>query len=305
MNIKTKRGFTLIELLVVIAIIAILIALLLPAVQQAREAARRTQCKNNLKQLGLSIHNYHDTHDIFPLCYGQGGYNTTNIGVSWITMVLPYFDQAPLYNTCRFGVPLSDPDNTKASQTVITALLCPSDPGSGSAGGNLPNRSNVNDTRAVSNYKGVAGNNWGWGGFTESDLVGQHAGQTDGLDRGNGILFRGANAAFRKNITLTSVKDGTSNTLMVGEALPDKCTHSWWWWFNGTTATCGVPLNYYQNNTFAATDWGRNYAFASEHEGGAQFSMADGAVRFVSENIDKSVYRGIASLRGGETIGEF
>ena len=103
---RHKTGFTLIELLVVIAIIAILIALLLPAVQQAREAARRTQCRNNLKQIGLALHNYHDNFNVItPLAYGDGGINaqTSNPTWAWSTMILPYMDQAPLYNQLNPG----------------------------------------------------------------------------------------------------------------------------------------------------------------------------------------------------------
>src|SRR6056297_4055498 len=125
-----KRGFTLIELLVVIAIIAVLVALLLPAVQQAREAARRSSCKNNLKQLGLALHNYHDTHGMFPINWGTGYDGTTNptssIQFSWMTYILPYIEESALYDTINFNEALDDPNNNAAASTVIDTYLCPS-----------------------------------------------------------------------------------------------------------------------------------------------------------------------------------
>jgi prepilin-type N-terminal cleavage/methylation domain-containing protein len=162
---RRPRGFTLIELLVVIAIIAVLIALLLPAVQQAREAARRTQCKNSLKQIGLGLHNYLSTHSVFP--FGKGAsYSGVPVYARWSqhAMILPYIDQAPLYNTLDFNYPPETPGmggvtpfmpastnasgaNAVASRTVIPAFMCPSDLG-------------VSDPwRAQNNY---AGNQGGW-----------------------------------------------------------------------------------------------------------------------------------------------
>ncbi|QDT99684.1 putative major pilin subunit [Gimesia aquarii] len=305
MNHSPRRAFTLIELLVVIAIIAILIALLLPAVQQAREAARRSTCKNNMKQIGLGLHNYHETHSVFPMSYKHtldGGYNNTQRGMSWIAYLLPFVDQANVYNRINHGLPLSDPNNTEVSRTVLKVFLCPTDTGVES--GILPGRSNVGDERAVTSYKAVSGNNWAWGGFVHSDPTGRNAGNTNGLDWGNGFMCR--NGSSKVNITrVRDVTDGMSGTFFVGEALPRECSHNWWWWFNASTANCAVPLNHYINNTFTAGDWGRNYSFASRHEGGAHFLMGDGAVRFISENIDTGTYRALASIQSGETIGDF
>ncbi|MCB1129315.1 MAG: DUF1559 domain-containing protein, partial [Verrucomicrobiae bacterium] len=125
MHHANRRGFTLIELLVVIAIIAILIALLLPAVQQAREAARRTECKNKLKQLGLALHNYHDTFRAFPAAFYRG--TTTSPGWGWGTMILPYIDQAPLYNQWVMTVSYDNGQNQTARRTKLAAYKCPSD----------------------------------------------------------------------------------------------------------------------------------------------------------------------------------
>ena len=306
LRLRRSRGFTLIELLVVIAIIAVLIALLLPAVQQAREAARRTQCKNNMKQLGLGLHNYHDTFNLFPMSYGNGNYGEGGKMVSWLTGILPYIDQAPLYNTIDFNLPINGTTaNTAAAQTVIAAFLCPSD--SGNNGGKLSGRANMNGGvfYAVTGYKAVAGSNWAWGTFQYTHPTGRNAGSNNGLDAGNGWMCRNSNT----RVIVTAMKhmtDGTSNVTMVGEALPGRCNHNTTFSFNHTTATAAVPLNYYHKNTaITIGDWPNNYSFASQHTGGGHFTMGDGTVRFISENIDLQLYRNLATIDGNEVLGEF
>ncbi len=153
----------------VIAIIGILIALLLPAVQAAREAARRSQCVNNLRQIGIALQNYHDVSLTFPSNYrGPNGYDATNTGRSWMFAILPFMEQGVLQNQSSYLVPLGNGAagsttytvNTQVSQTVVKAFLCPSDQ---NQGGLMGGRANLGDTRAVNNYKGVAGSNWAWG----------------------------------------------------------------------------------------------------------------------------------------------
>jgi prepilin-type N-terminal cleavage/methylation domain-containing protein len=313
-NQQARRAFTLIELLVVIAIIAVLVALLLPAVQQAREAARRAQCKNNLKQLGLAISNYESDARVFPCNFGGNNrYDSASTGVSWMTQVLPYVDQGGLAETLVPGAPLTTDENAVAASRAIRAYLCPTDPGN--ASGTLPGRANVGGFTAtrgtvisgsfgVTNYKMVAGNNWAWGTFQYTCTTCGKSTNNNGLDQGNGINCRngGNNAAFMTRHR--DITDGTSNTFAIGESLPERCNHNWWYWFNGTTATTAVPLNYYALNTsITPGDWPHNYSFASMHTGGGHFTMTDGSVRFVSENIDLQLYRDLGSINGNETSG--
>ena len=314
---RRLRGFTLIELLVVIAIIAVLIALLLPAVQQARESARRSTCKNNLKQIGLGLHNYHETFDMFPVSFTTDGtFSTLTRGRSWISGLLPYMDQSALFNSMDLNASLAavttDPlpvpysANTTAAKTIIASLLCPSDASNNR--GRLNGRANLpgQDYFGVSNYKAVAGNNWAWGTFTYTHPTGRNAGNNNGLDAGNGWMCRNNRGNGPLVTGLRDVTDGSSSTTFVGEALPGRCTHSTWYFFNHTTATCSVPLNYYFKNAAITTgDWGNNYSFASQHIGGGHFLMGDGAVRFLSENLDLQLYRNLATISGNEIIGEF
>lgn len=319
-ELHRRRGaFTLVELLVVIAIIGILIALLLPAVQAAREAARRAQCTNNAKQLVLALHNYHDVYKIFPSSYGglpTAQYNPTNTGRSWMYSILPYVEQQALFDKTSIYLPVGEGApgsatynvNTEVAMTVVSAFLCPSDV---NQQGRMNTRANVTvaaEERAITNYKACAGSNWGWG-----DAVCRHQfirgghwpNSTNGLDQGNGIIMRNGGNDRRGWVTIADVTDGLSTTFVLGEAVPRWCTHTWWWWFNGTTATCGIPLNYVSdfiraNPTTESLetrwgDWGNNYSFMSRHPGGATFGIADGSVTFVSETIDLTTYRHLAN----------
>ncbi|WP_437206896.1 DUF1559 domain-containing protein [Planctomicrobium sp. SH664] len=300
---KPKRycGFTLIELLVVIAIIAVLIALLLPAVQQAREAARRSQCKNNLKQMGLALHNYLDTFGVFPIghCYRPSGSAASGNsgggkGWSWATLLLPYLDGGNVYNSLNLSATMADTkegsttagpvfpgSNNKAFvSTPMPWALCPSSatPLTGANGGTgLPGRF---DALATTNYKASAGS------FQGSESGFQSHPSTE---RYNGLFFRDS------NISLRDVTDGSSNTIAIGEnnwelsqigrlygavAQAGGTTNGGSFWFlsNGEW-----PLNPPAGLT-PATNW-YDYGYHSAHRGGAQFVFADGHVSFISENI--------------------
>ena len=300
---KRRVGFTLIELLVVIAIIAVLIALLLPAVQQAREAARRTQCKNNLKQIGLAMHNYHDQY----LCLPVGAYSCC--WGTWKVALLPFVDQAAAYSLYvqdrKYGVPIDDARYSHAANLPITrrrfaAYTCPSD---------SPQAPII---RITSHNYAVNYGNTG---------LGQQANL-------NGVIFGGA--PFRNSnpsvvFALNAVTDGTSNTIMVGEVRQglgsDLRGFGWWGDASGfetylapnspqpdviyTTVYCNnIPANPPCIGTPTATQPSM-YGSRSRHVGGTHVALLDGTVRFVNENIDLNTWRGLGTSRGSEFIGEF
>lgn len=322
---NSRRGFTLIELLVVIAIIAVLIALLLPAVQQAREAARRTQCKNNLKQLGLALHNYHDVFGVLPINWGDTAigtaFSTNPLGKPWLAYVLPQIDQAPLYNSIDFNTGLGANANDVAAKRIVPAFLCPTD----DSGTTLDRRSvyganNATDTiinsstqYALTSYKGVMGANWGGSRFADNATSlgsafsytapsGRNANSWDGLDRGNGWVDRGLIAP--EKTSFRDLTDGTSNTFAVGESVGRKSTFTMWFYFYGDVGTCGIPLNYLTRRDVVDYDAFNTLGFGSLHAGGGQFLLHDGTVRFISENVSLQLYRDMASINGGEVPGE-
>jgi prepilin-type N-terminal cleavage/methylation domain-containing protein/prepilin-type processing-associated H-X9-DG protein len=276
---RKHRGFTLIELLVVIAIIAILIALLLPAVQQAREAARRTECKNNLKQIGLAIHNYHDSFNTIP----PGWIGAT--GYSWQIFLLPGIEQGNLYNALNFLVAFSTSD-TNLSAT-LPAFRCASDTGSGTFNG-----------IARSNYAGVI-----VGAPSNSTAVSTHNGGSFGVNSKHN---------FR------DYRDGMSQTVMVGERMSTGLINgnprgtegvvagpfTGEYTVVGGTGTAAVPANqpavHLPNSNGTTTG-----AFSSRHAGGAQFLLGDGSVRLISENVNSITYQAICTTAGGETANDF
>lgn len=301
-----RRGFTLIELLVVIAIIAVLIALLLPAVQQAREAARRTQCKNNLKQIGLALHNYHEQSRVFPpgwiavdgttgLMSAHGG----GSGAGWGLMILPQLDQSPLYNRFNLNVPINDPANTQLITTSIPAYLCPSDAGTapkwsinqeGSPGTILAEL-------ATANYIAAFGTDELHGC---ENAPGTAPVLANGQCRGNGVSYHNSRTGIR------DLTDGTTSTLMIGER-KTRADLGWWsTWVGmvpeGEEAFQRVmgSIDHTPNHPSAHLD-----DFSSYHVGGTQFLMADGHVRFISENIDVGLYQALGTIQGGEVVGEF
>ena len=317
-HVSRRRGFTLIELLVVIAIIAVLIALLLPAVQQAREAARRTQCKNNLKQLGLALHNYHDTHGVFP--YRQGGTSVTppagnsNQG-SGFTMLLPYLEQGPLYdqistpqtfngtNYGAFGDDASDGSNYELWYVDIPSLLCPSSPQDSvmadhgvthyafSAGDS--GLYSAAGTAAITNVRGMFGYRTSRrfadviDGTSNTVAIGEI---TTAISR-NSRQILGATARDQGN----AVVDSPINCILTaegGEYLPSIATVSATRgsrWSRGVAVYTGMNTILPPNSpscSIGGFDVAGQYPAQSRHVGGAHILMGDGAVRFVSESID-------------------
>ncbi len=279
----SPRGFTLIELLVVIAIIAVLIALLLPAVQQAREAARKTQCKNNLKQIGLTLHNYHDTFTCFPPGQIRGYVAATNLefgnAFSWGAMLLPYMDQAPLFGKLDFTTGISQGTNlTTVTGRSIPGILCPSDSLRPKLRG-----ANLQTASAATSYFGTIGAFNTWGDSTNGNLSG-----------GFFTIDPGPLSS------IATISDGTSNVIAVGEQTYRVWTGGLWLGVQHATFTTVVP----GNDTACCQDWQLHWGlypitnqfvsgmqnpqlrFGSEHTGGTQFLMADGSVRFVSETIE-------------------
>ncbi len=341
MYVRKNRGFTLIELLVVIAIIAILIALLLPAVQQAREAARRTQCKNNMKQIGLAMHNYHDVYKMFPLgaCARPSPSFGMDISIGAFASILPFIDGANLknlYDDTKTWEGQDTTANPKLAVTVIASYMCPSATGpevetnpvlAAYPIGQGPN----GPTAAACQYLLSKGATQGWCLNPASDP-------------NIGMFALNLRTSFR------DLTDGSSNTLCVGEGAtgnpwnqvsegttpyvvstvtPSAVQQSWivpqpnpqgakglgsgvttagnygttFWKLNQNPVVETAYDDGDLGNCNSALDFTSN--FRSAHVGGGQFLLGDGSGRFISENIDQIVFNSLGTRAGGEVIGEF
>ena len=292
-----RRAFTLIELLVVIAIIAVLIALLLPAVQQAREAARRTQCKNNLKQLGLALHNYHDTSNVFPYA---SNYNVSVNSHTWVEAVLPYVEQAPLYGKINFNVP--NDDAASGNQALFANkrfafLSCPSN----SKSDTLQVNGSTNFTNITADWpvptQGLGYPLCAGSIFPEAlppDCPGPNTYCASEAGGGasaswNSAHTKGGPGVFNRGVTrnsIATVSDGTSNTLLAGERLAEGCKNGGAFGSNFPVFFTGQKINSPSRNLTNPNEYWKNCGSSSAHTGGAHFLMADGSVQFLSENID-------------------
>jgi prepilin-type N-terminal cleavage/methylation domain-containing protein len=317
-----RAGFTLIELLVVIAIIAILIALLLPAVQQAREAARRTQCKNNMKQIGLAMHNYHETFNILPTqnpwCPYPGPDEVCCHGWGWIPMIFPFVDQAPLYNQLDFNIHYFGGVNREYADQPVTMFNCPSNPFAGQIGHEeasdyLYQTSVPRMMVAETDYAASMGDYIAGAGIGRFPRYGNTSGCSDRDAVPYGMIGKWSwSARFR------DVPDGLSNTFMTGEVVGYLSMQVGL--FGQAFAFTAYPINFrnqfmvarapargvnHATGAFTNPRWEEGSGFRSLHVGGAHFCLGDGSVRFVSENIDGATYRALASRNNGEVFGEF
>jgi prepilin-type N-terminal cleavage/methylation domain-containing protein len=299
-----RKGFTLIELLVVIAIIAVLIALLLPAVQQAREAARRSQCKNNLKQWGLAMHNYHDTVNCFPFAAMSATRRT------WVPGLWPYVEQTPLYNAYNFNQPFYVAPNCVANSTTginatkVPLYYCPSNPG-------------AQNWTADSNYRARGHYVVCWGAGYASNNVGTTK-AIFGFNNGTGIAY---------SSRMSNITDGLSNTMLIAEilsAMGDSNPDSRGDFINDDTSyfafaftTVNTPNTTVPDSISgcgsstpipnAPCDNGGNKSQSarSQHTGGVHTLLGDGSVRFVSSNINLTTWQSLGTANGSEIVGDF
>ncbi len=287
-----RPAFTLVELLVVIAIIGILVALLLPAIQAAREAARRTQCNNNLKQLAISLQNYHDTYKSFP----PGGLGGGNL-FSWHALVLPFFEQTTVYDEINFNVNYLQAVNTAVGLNQINSFVCPSairatHKGTFDAEYSPPTTGTATYS---THYYGILGpkgtnpaTNTAYSMYTGSAGHGDYATQ--------GVLVR------QTGLGMSDVLDGTSNTLLVGEISWGQA-NTYRIWTRGCNGPASAPSKNVANPINVTRYNGSNFndvSFGSEHPGGCQFALCDGAVKFFNQDITMTAYWAMASRDGRE-----
>ena len=323
MRREKRRAFTLIELLVVIAIIAILIALLLPAVQQAREAARRTQCKNNMKQIGLALHNYESTSTCFPIGSDAPWDRIPN----WRLHIFPFLEQANLYARMDFNLSfsgnVSNANTTALSNNKIASYICPSSPLDPNADSSVGTTYNNNLRTQIPMYVGISG--------ATPDIAGRTVGSASnygGFYTNNGMLLHNQITRIRDAV------DGTSNVMMVAEQSGRVGTRDmrsgYYGGYTGATSfgltppapvsatnpagrdswSTGLTSVQYRINspTMAAgsdNPWDANTVINSFHVGGIHGLLGDGSVRFISDNVDMGILRNLCSREDGVPLGEF
>ncbi|MEQ1826162.1 MAG: DUF1559 domain-containing protein [Pirellula sp.] len=311
-----RSGFTLVELLVVIAIIGILVGLLLPAVQAAREAARRMQCGNNLKQIGLAVHNYESANKKFPPGNVTDGDCCSEPSKSvWTIAILPYIEQVALNGTFNPALPIEHAGHNFLRQQNLPTYNCPSDPVAGQL--LVPDSGPHNNlTSITSSYRGMGGVGWGFPGeyiyrrqWDSSDMLTAPT-QKKGFFHWVGTVPN--RPAGYKLETFGTVSDGTSNTLMVGEyttrTRPRRTTF-WAFAYTSFALSCATPesrtlIPDYDRCAAQGDSNPCKRAFASMHTGIIMFNRVDGSVNPMSQNIDMTVYTGLSTIAGGEVVSD-
>jgi prepilin-type N-terminal cleavage/methylation domain-containing protein/prepilin-type processing-associated H-X9-DG protein len=302
-----RRAFTLIELLVVIAIIAVLIALLLPAVQAAREAARRSQCINNMKQIGLAMHNYVQVVNTFP--YGSPhACCTVRPGAPWAAMILPYMEQKGIYDSFNFSLNINKLDNTTSVTTVISGYVCPSDPAASNP--LIPMNLSYLGSTAYPNALGL----WYLGNMGPTIMdqcvfcpdtkpsATNFCCQGSGFGNGGRSTFSGIFGRSPDNVSMVEVIDGLSNTFLVGETLPKDCKYNGAYTSNFSFTATIIPINVFESTATNGNAYYRACGFKSRHPGGANFLLCDGSVRFIKQSINYQVYNNLGTRAGAEVI---
>jgi len=314
----THRGFTLVELLVVIAIIGVLVALLLPAVQQAREAARRMQCTNHLKQLALALHNYHDTYQKFPAAAYCGGpvrvSGTTDIARchTWIESLFPFIEQGPVFDQIDFSVGNNLGVNPAILNTIdIASLYCPSDPDAGMFVNTRENAytpgPDFGGKSMGANYRVSAGplhmNTCTIPAMTPNINCKSTGGARLAVDAPG--MFNGGNKSYK----FASAEDGTSNTFLLGEHLPAYNTFGMYFASHMHISTTNPPPNYFKvrddcpkSDTRIGTCYAHMGGFHSRHPGGLNMAMTDGSITFIPETIDYMVWNFLGDKADGQPV---
>jgi prepilin-type N-terminal cleavage/methylation domain-containing protein/prepilin-type processing-associated H-X9-DG protein len=260
-----RKAFTLVELLVVIAIVGVLISMLLPAIQSAREAARRLSCKNNFRQIGIGMHNYHDALNSFP----PGGLEPRSPRwpngrqLAWSLLLLPFIEEEPLYKSVKTGLAFDAPENEKAAATILPVYICPS----------VPHRSYLSSGRGICDYGGIYG---------PRPPV---AAAPNNPPRGTML--------YDKAIRIKDISDGTSKTLLISE----DCDFADGQWINGLNVfDVAFPINLappYEND------------IRSKHAGGANALFADGSVHFLAEIMTNETLSALCTRAGSDVVGEY
>jgi prepilin-type processing-associated H-X9-DG protein/prepilin-type N-terminal cleavage/methylation domain-containing protein len=299
-----RMAFTLVELLVVMAIIGILVALLLPAVQKAREVANRATCTNNLKQIALAVHSFHHDNRRMPYNSWDGRAPTsdaTSTSWSWLARVLPYLEQDNIY--IKGSIPSKTLVQSNVTGLPIKLLFCPSDTAdsidikSGHGWTADLYLDTLPQGQALTNYKGVSGENWGTGDWINHCASGDPHYPYCGPDDGNGMFWR---SDARRVLRMSDLTSGASNILMIGEDIAILNHWSGWAYANQPNNTCAIPPNTFRSPVTGAEydswQWYNVWSFKSRHPGGVNFAYADGHVSFINDSIALLTYRQLAMI---------